>query len=216
MSAWQAVPRSFEGETAVVLATGPSLSAEQMAVVADADVRVFGMNNLYHDMALDVHVACDPRWWIEYGDDLGDYWRHKSVCETWTWDEETHRLYPFTRLVRGRWGDGLSVDPLYIHYGHSSSYQCLNLAVLYGCARILLLGFDMFYPRGTRRHYFSKLSSEPGEYPLALRKHSTFTGLLAGFATIAAQRGLPPIINCTPGGALNCFPRGNLDQEIGR
>lgn len=206
---WQQVPRSFEGRTGVVVGTGPSLTPDVLDTLRAASDwhPLFGMNNTYKDLPLHVHVACDPQWWQTYGPDveLRNHRAHK-----WTWDPDTHARFPYTRLVRGQWGDGLSTDPDYIHYGHSSSYQALNLAVLYGCHRVLLVGFDMRYPTGAPRHYFDGLSDAAGEYPPRLRKYSKFDGLIQCFWTIARQKGLPQIINCTPDSALQCFKTGNL------
>jgi hypothetical protein len=166
-------------------------------------LRVFGINNTYNDFTLDVWTACDPQWWAHYGHEAKDI-----DADRWHWDRDICARYDAMH-IEGRWADGLSTDPRYIHYGHSSGYQALNLAVLYGCDPILLVGFDMHY-NGEQRHYFDGLSNDVGEYPQPLRKWSTFDGLLKCYETIARQPGLPQIINCTPGSAS-----GNL-KEIGR
>jgi hypothetical protein len=204
----------YKGALAVVIATGPSITPETFELLeryVQPRVALFGMNNVYEDIALDVHVACDPSWWRTYGKAAKDSGRC-GISYTWDWD--SHLAFPHTEYVEGRWGPGLSVDPTYIHYGHSSSYQCLNLAVLYGAARILLVGFDMKYPPGQPRHYFQALSAVGGEYPEHLRKWSKFDGLLKQYDTIRGQQGLPPIINCTPGSAMTTFPMGDLHKEL--
>jgi hypothetical protein len=170
-------------------------------------LRVFGVNNTYNEFDPDVWIACDPKWWAIYG--------HETLqidADRWHWDEDICKRYN-AMWIEGRWGDGLSTDPSYIHYGHSSGYQALNLAVLYGCNPILLVGYDMRY--NGQRHYFSGLSADDGEYPQALRKYSTFDGLISCYETIAAQDGLPDIINCTPGSALTCFPFDDIANFCG-
>jgi hypothetical protein len=197
--------------------TGTDLAA--VAALRRANkLRVFAMNNTFEDYkgAIDVFTACDPAWWTHYGERLNEhkYQSSQGSFEAWHWDEHTCKRWGLYH-VPGKWGDGLSLDPSYIHYGHSSSYQLLNLAVLYGCTRILLLGFDMSYPRGKPRHYFNSLSEHDGEYPAALRKWSSFTGLLACFKTIAEQAEKLrtfEIINCTPMTAMSWFPIRRLED----
>ncbi len=192
--------KPFQGEIGVVLGTGPSL-----AEVTNLDgLRVFGINNTYRDFELDVWTACDPQWWDVYG------WETRYIeADRWHWDEDIAQRYG-AWYIEGRWCDGLSLDPSYIHYGHSSGYQALNLAVHYGCNPILLVGYDMRY--NGQRHYFKDLSDMPGEYPVQLRKWSTFEGLIQCYETISKQQGLPAIINCTPGSALQCFPFDELSN----
>ena len=207
------VERKFEGETAVILGTGPSLAKQKTAIEilqCGLNCRVFGINNTFNDFWLDVWIACDPAWHEQYGKiDLPD-------CDQWHWDEGICTKNGYNHIP-GVWADGLSLNPDFIHYGHSSGYQALNLAVLYGCSEILLCGFDMHYNAG-KRHYFDNLDDDAGEYPAALRKFSTFGGLLKCYETIAQQwyvdypsteklrPGLPAIYNCTEDSALTCFP----------
>lgn len=162
------------------------------------------MNNTFNDFDLDVWIACDPQWHAGFSPVHGDF-------DKWHWSPAICKKYGY-QYIEGRWGPGLSVDQSFIHYGHSSSYQALNLAVLYGCGPIYLAGFDMNYEAGKPRHYFNGLSDVGGEYPQDLRKWSTFDGLIKGFETIGAQRGLPMIYNATQGSQLRCFPFKELPR----
>jgi hypothetical protein len=202
------VETKFKGEPAIVICTGPSL-IRQAAAIRASGCRLFGMNNTFNDFALDVWLACDPAWHAQFSPISGAF-------DKWHWDAEICRKHGY-KFIRGEWGAGMSLNPDCIHYGHASSYQVLNLAVLYGCDPIYLAGFDMTYRPGEARHYFSGLSDQPGEYPQSLRKHSPFEGrgngdrgLIGQFETIAAQQGLPRIINATEGSALQCFPFGAI------
>lgn len=193
----------------VILGTGPSLAlvADQLRELkAAGKVMLFGMNNSYQDFDLDVWIACDPAWHQHNG-------QVKIDADCWHWDKGICDQYGY-RYIEGVWLDGLSTDPDLISFGHSSGWQALNLALHYGCDPILLCGYDMSYPAGKPRHYFTGLSDTRGEYPLPLQKWSLFdkpdkTGLLYDYRHIAAQcnRGeIPPILNCTHGSAMTCFP----------
>ena len=189
----------LEGRPAVILGTGPSL-ADQAEAIRASGAALFGINNTFADFNLDAWIACDPAWHQLFSPISGDFAK-------WHWDKPLCERYGY-EYIEGRWGDGLSTDPAYIHYNHSSGAQALNLAVLYGCSPIYLAGYDMRYTE--KRHYFDGLSDKSGEYPTLLRKYSTFDGLIGCYEKIAAQGGLPPIINLTHDSALRCFPFGQL------
>lgn len=212
-------PYLWPGEAAIVIGTGPSL-AQQIREIrqlrAARRARLFGMNCTYRDFpTLDVHTACNIEWWQHYGDDFVA-WRGGRECASYHWDEHTCKRYGL-HWMPGRWGRGLSADPSYIHYGHSSGVQALNLAVHYGCDPILLVGFEMTETKGQPRHYFTGLSDIEGEYPPPLRHHAKLSngheGLLPIYREIAEQHGLPRIVNCTIGGKLDYFPRAFLQDE---
>ena len=198
----------------VILGTGPSLAE----VADDLDgFMLFGCNDTFRDFDLDVWLACDPKWHAKRGP-------ISLPCDQWHWDKAICERGGY-RYIEGRWFDGLSTDPSWISYGHSSGWQLLNLAVHYitwGLAEppILLVGYDMTYRKGEPRHYFKGLSDTDGEYDGELRKWSLFdkpdgTGLLYDYQHIAKQceRGeIPPIINCTPRSAMQWFPFGIIND----
>lgn len=102
----------------------------------------------------------------------------------------------------------LSEWPNGVGTGQNSGFQAINIAYLAGAHRVLLLGFDM-QSRDGKAHWF-------GDHPIATQE-SWFSAFLQNFARLA--RFLPAgfeIINCTPGGALNCFPRMPLDEALAR
>lgn len=183
---------------AIIIGTGPSLTDQKPHIerLQRQGFKLFGVNNTYMDFDLDVWIACDPKWHKLCSPVLGHF-------DKWHWDKSICDRYGYEHIA-GIWEDGLSTDKSYIHYGHSSGYQALNLAVHYGASEIYLAGYDMSY-KVPKRHYFSGLSGQDGEYPKPLRKHSTFDGLVKCYETIAKQKGLPKIYNATRDSALSCF-----------
>lgn len=174
-------------------------------------------------LPLAVLLACNPEWW-DY------YWPNDPALrvadfDRWTWDKPTADKYGLAH-IRGEWGDSLSTNPDYIHYGHSSGAQLLGLAYHYGVREFILCGYDLRFPGGydgTRqqpgsgRHFW-----EGGEYPKALQ-HWTRTdigpegelnGLLDWYSTIdTAALGIR-VINCSPGSALDFFEVGELEDYL--
>ncbi len=191
----------------VCLGTGPSLHEAKDSIYAlqEQGAIVGGVNNTFHDYTLDLWIACDPKWHEAFG--------RVSIanCRQYHWDKELCEKYGY-EYIEGRWADGLSTDKSWISYNHSSSAQVLNLLVHFDCDPILLCGFDMSYSKG--RHYFDDLSDMAGEYPAELRKHSGFSGLIKTYDKIAAQEGLPEIINCTENSALLSFPFADIKDFL--
>jgi hypothetical protein len=102
---------------------------------------------------------------------------------------------------------GFSHIPARIHYGNCSGFQAINLAILFGATRIILVGFDMRVVNG-QRHFF-------GDHPAPLGNACQYEHFLPAFE--AAARTLPrhiSIVNCTPGSALKCFPMASLDAAL--
>lgn len=207
-------------KSAVILGTGPSLAdcADHLRELhRRGRVMLFGLNDTFRDFDLDVWIACDPKWHQVRGRiDL-------PGVDQWHWDAGICERFGY-RHIEGRWFDGLSTDPSWIAYGHSSGWQALNLAMHYYTwgshqGPIYLCGYDMTYRDNEPRHYFKGLSEAEGEYEPALRKWSLFdkpdkSGLLYDYKHIADQqaRGELPcrIVNATPRSAMRWFPFEDL------
>lgn len=206
---------------AILAGTGPSLTPDVIARVRASGLPVFGCNNTYQLFDLHQHLACNPEWWDYYHP--RDERLRAMADRCWTWDRPTAQKYGIN-YIEGRWGDNLSTDPAYIHYGHSSGYQLLGIAYHAGVREFILIGWDMRYHGGysgfaqrpgSGRHWF-------GEYPPELQHWTKFNigpggellGLLACYRTIdCAGLGIR-IINCSPGSALDFFETAEIGDAI--
>ena len=192
----------------IVAATGPSLMPAVAAqCVGQHIVAVNDAYRLFLFPAADVLYACDPDWWEMHqgcSGFMGEKWSsHDPLNNN---DKMAVAGRYGLRLVGGRDGEGFSLDPKAIHYGSNSGFQAINLALLFGARRILLVGFDMHSRSG--RHFF-------GDHPEPLSNYMRFETLVPTFRRAAAL--LPPdrqIINCTPGSALDCFPFMDLEEAL--
>ena len=192
----------------VVAATGPSLT-EAVAQRCQG-LRVLAVNDAYRLMPFaEVLYCCDAEWWhLHQGCPgfLGEKWSSHSVRPLPENDKATTAEKYGLRLVAGRDGEGFSMDPGVIHYGSTSGFQAINLALLMGAKRVLLVGFDMHSRNG--RHFF-------GDHPAPLVNALRYEGTVPEFRRAAES--LPPgieIINCTPGSALDCFPMVSLEDAL--
>lgn len=198
----------------VVAATGPSLTPAVAARVRRArwpeeKCRVIAVNDAYRLLPYaDILYACDAGWWRIHIEDV----RASFHGEKWTTHEgnkpdQVNYKGDFpadwgVRFVRGRDGQGFSADPRVLHYGSNSGFQAINLALLKGATRVILVGFDMRRVEG-RAHFF-------GDHPDGLCNTADYGKF--------AQRFVPgpvPILNATPGSALTRYPMVDLEHELG-
>jgi len=207
-----------EPRIGVVIGTGPSLTADQVASVSH--LRTFGCNNAF-EFGLDVHLACNWQWWDTYWPQIRDY-----DCAKWTTRPESAAKYGI-HYIAERWEPGLSTDPDYICAHHGSGPQIVNLALHYGCKVMLLIGWDMRYAGKINRHAYAAPRHYFGEYPSHLQ-HWPMTGpdgelegLIREMQTITPADYGVEIINCTERSAMRCFPYRSLsacltDFELSR
>ncbi len=205
----ETIVRECEGGTAVLFATGPSLTDEVVDMVLQARQRrqlyLFGCNDAYQIVpCLDVHYACDARWWQIHYKDLHDY---PVTHGLWTQEPQMSRAdYPRLRRIAGRSGKGLSIAQDLIFFGNNSGYQLINVAFLFGIKRMILCGYNMSVRDG-KRHFF-------GDHPQGLNRSGNYTGFVSNFNTIKPNALGIEIVNATPASALTAFPKVSLEEAL--
>jgi len=150
----------------------------------------------------DVVYAMDRAFWNEYGEGL-----QNSHAELWTVSREAARVYGLNHIV-GEPGGGIPKRPNAIAMGGNSGYQAVALAVHFGAARIVLLGYDMRND-GKRTHWHGNHVRLGNPIP------TKFRDWLAHFELLKCQ--LPKgvtVINATPDSALRCFPMMSLREAL--
>jgi hypothetical protein len=155
----------------------------------------------------DALYACDDRWWNIHqtcNEFAGEKW---STHEPLGNDKLAVADKFGVRLVEGIHGSEFSFDAGKIAYGSNSGFQALNLALLKGARRIVLVGFDMRAVAG-KLHFF-------GDHPKGLHNPSSFDDFARRFAV--AAKALPKdvrIVNATPESALTCFKMQSLEVAL--
>ena len=186
------VPCLWPGQTVAIIASGPSATRRQ-AMMARSFARVIVINNSWQLAPhADLLYACDSKWWNAYRPAFrGIRITHAQQASRWG-----------CRRVRGVKRRGLSMSPERLHTGGNSGYQALNLAVLMGAARILLIGFDMHGQHWHGNHV-----------GMANPEAQTFQKWIAAFRTTTTdlRRAGVEVWNCTPGSKIDCFPRAPLE-----
>ncbi len=194
--------------TVVILASGSSLSAEQVETVRIAREQhrcyAIAINTTYR-MApwADALYACDYTWWRDNAGGVKQLFHG----ERWTQDDRAAREYGLQQ-IRSIKAVGLSRDPAVVHQGGGvnggghSGYQAMNLAYHWGAVRIVLLGFD-----GQGGHWHE---------PHTLRADSPFETWRREMPAMAADLAAEgvEVVNCTPGSAYACFPVASIEEAL--
>ncbi len=226
------IPKKFEGETAVVVATGPSINKEQISAIGSAwqdnhRVRIITVNNAYQIAPFtDIQIACNDNWWQYYlaHDPLlkqleADCWtRYKYIAESSGIDY-------IDSIVK----NGLSRDPSVIHINKGSGPMAINFATLYGFKKIILIGHDMKFAKdyngrqkkvgSTPRHYFGEYPKSMQHFPQSqnsVDKNGVIIGLIDAYQNMVNDliNMNVDVVNCTPDSALNCFRKSSLESEL--
>lgn len=199
--------RRWKGLTAVVMASGHSLDEDQVEHVRIARTmnlcRVMTVNTTFRRaLWADVTYAGDTLWWSKHVAEA----KKTFQGELWTQDNVAAQRYQLRR-VRGSPQEGLGIGE--IHQNGNSGIQAVNLAFLWGCPRILLLGFDMKEGPKGQKHWHA-------DHPKPLIQKQLFGEWIHKAEKVA--KGLKAhhveVVNCTPGSALPWFPMGDITKEL--
>jgi hypothetical protein len=205
------VAPEWRGETVAVIASGPSLTREQVEQVRGR-CRVIAVNNTAIDTEVngvwqpamapwaDVLYAADAKWWHCY----------KDRALAFPGPKYTVAALPFPEVLRLQKSHLGPFDERPTHLcGGNSGHHALHLAVHFGAARILLLGFDMRNGLRGERHYH-------GNHPPRLHARPAFATWINQFRKLApelAKRHIE-VVNCSPSTALTAFRRASVTAVL--
>jgi hypothetical protein len=215
------IERSWAGETVFCIASGPSLTKEQVEATKGRRLIVVNDNYLIAPWA-DLLYFADLKW---------HKWHSEGLAKSWPWvsfkpEEVKRNLAEFKGqkvsiengkgntveandvFIIGNHGhDKLSEKPDGVSTGSNSGYQAINIAVLAGAKRIVLLGYDMRYEnKRTHAH-----NGHPQKMP-----ESTYLGFASKFKSMKPQLeklGVE-VLNATPKSAIDAFPKVSLESIL--
>lgn len=211
------VRRAWESDVVVCIGGGPSLTQEQVDFVR-GKARVIAINSAYlrAPWADVLYFADGPDRWYGWHCDRAEFQAFAGekvtieACMPGLQDKGTpheRKRVPDTsvHILKNLGVEGLSGDQCGLFNGRNSGYQAINLAVLAGALRIVLLGYDMRH-QGGRDHW------EGGGHPIATPE-AELKYYAKRFATLEQPlKALGvEVVNASPGSALDVFPRIPLD-----
>jgi hypothetical protein len=206
MPLWS-VPKMWERETCAVLGGGPGLRLDLIGRVRELGWRSVAVNNAYKVAPwADVLYYGDCNWLRMCGNEAGVRAFGGLIVSRCP----SHASRAWVKVVKHQGGRvGLSLDPACIHWHSNSGAAAINLAVLLGAGRIVLMGFDM-RDISTRDACGKEVAKRNwhDDYPAKTRPIDVFPRFMRGFPGIAAHldRLKIPCVNATPGSALKEFP----------
>lgn len=228
---WSRVLPAWKGLTVAILAGGPSLNRGQFDLVREAReadrVRVIAINDSYLLAPwADVHYAADVKWhrWHTEGIDKPELGlKAADVRARWaayigqkcSIQPSADHVPAAVHIIRNRDHpdntNGLSLDPNFIVTGRHGGFQALNIAILAGAAKVLLLGYDARLGTAGETHWH-------GDHPTAGRQPSqssydTFRRAFTEAENAIAATGVK-VLNCSPISAIETFPRVPLEEAL--
>ena len=211
MEFWR-IPKLPDDLTVAICAGGPSMNrADLRTVCRDENTAVIGINNvafMAHEIGetLWMHYFCDPKWFEWHGDsDAYQNMRARHRVTLGAADLPETRLKRLRALGMDGW-EPFTRDGIYA--GRNSGYQCLYIALMTGCARVLLLGYDMRHVDREAHWHDAHPAGNPQPHTL-----ERFKEMVALLAPVALDCGID-VVNVTPESALTAFRRSTLEQEL--
>jgi hypothetical protein len=176
----------WAGETVVCMASGPSLTQDQIEAVRGHKVIVTNSTFMAVPWA-DVCFAMDRRWWAHY---------LKKVQATFKGE---------------RWTAGIKVNGVQSAPGlvpiFNSGAGAILLARYFGASRVVLLGYDGKRGENGEVHHH-------GDHPSPLSIAFSLPKWPRQFERIAARVAGLDVVNCSPGTAISVFPTRPLHEVL--
>lgn len=196
------------GEACAIIASGPSAKAANVEQLRGR-IKVFAIKESAVTLCpwADVVYGCDLHWWI-----------HRRGLPTFNglklaWHDGVSQRFPDVKriVIKDKMLDRLLTDqPGVVGSGGNSGFQALNIAVQFGAARILLVGFDMHGNGGL--HWYGRNNWAKGNNP-SESNFRRWRKALEGSAPVLADLGIE-VLNASPLSALKTFRRATVAEAL--
>jgi hypothetical protein len=198
-----------QGQTVGIIASGPSATPGEAMRLRCRVPGLIVVNESWRLCPLaDVLYAADAAFWTHRTPPPEEF-----AGERWTQNMGWGKLTPppGVQVIPSTPGAGMpTAHPPNIHQGGNSGFQALQLALLWGAQKIVLIGFD-FCHHGHKRRWHS-------DYPEPLRnpEAGVLKGYATPFATIAPQIAASgvDVVNVSPLSILKCFRKATLEEAL--
>lgn len=202
----------FENETVICIASGPSVTQQQVKVVQNTGHPVIVVNNSFKLAPwADILFATDVLWWYKYYNEVadefsGDLWTIDGVGDHFV--KKTGKTNPPIKQVA--YDRELGLGKVRVNHGGNSGYIAINLAYLMGAKKIVLIGYDHQHTDGKthwhgdhdRKHFRQNAGDTD-------RWLSNLNWLLYDLK----REGID-VVNCSLQTAIETCRRGTLEDEI--
>ncbi len=195
---------NWTGETVVIVASGPSAKDVPLEQ-AKGKARFIAINTSWQLCPwADVLYACDFTWW-----------KHAKGCLEFAGlkisVDAAAKEYPDVHVIECRKPDDrIFLEPKgTVGWGGNGGFQALNLAVQFGCKKIVLVGYDMTVRYGPHWH---------GKHPGAMHNPSSgnaerWRRAIDNAAGSISAVGVE-VVNCSSVSALRNYPKMTLEEAL--
>lgn len=195
------VPREWGGETAFIIAGGPSVAGEDVSRLQGRRVIVVNSSYAVAPFA-DILFFGDSRWWIEHRARLAGFAGRMVTCSNGARGDRLLHL----RKVRPP--PGITFDPGAVAMSRTSLQGAMNVAVHLGVARIVLIGADMQPARDGRSHHH-----QPHPWPVRTGCWAEQMKDLRHAAAPLAERGVE-VVNASPRSLITWWPQRRMEEVL--
>mgnify|MGYP002145968013 CR=1 FL=1 len=150
----------WSGETCIIVASGPSAAAVPLEQ-AKGKAKIIAINDSWRLCPwADVLYGCDVKWW-QQNKGLPGFAGMRLAGEKRA--AEDYNGIHHIRVMH--FDDRLHLDEKgTVGCGGNSGFQALNLALQFGCTRIILVGYDMRLDKGLHWHGAHPKELDGGDY----------------------------------------------------
>lgn len=203
------IVRRWPGATIVCVASGPTLTEADLAVVRGRAPVVAVNDAIRLAPWADVLYSSDRGWWRYYGGVPS--FAGLKVCVGWKRGDATPIWRTPTIHVLTHTGvEGLERDPTGLRTGGHSGYAAINLAVHLGARRIVLLGYSGG-PVAGKSHFF-------GAHPAGLTESTSanFQAFRQAYPTLLEPLSAAgvSVVNATPRSWITAFPSAPIGDAL--
>lgn len=196
----------WNGETCVIVASGPSAKDIDLEPAVNAKVRFIAINSSWKLAPwADILYACDAIWWRNNKDALKEFEGLKITQDKVAYDE-----FGINRVICERHHENLVLDrPGFVGWGGNSGFHCINLCIQFGIKKIILVGYDMHLKGGTHWH---------GNHPAGMNNPTDgnvarWRRTIDGAAPTIKKLGIK-VINTSFVSALTQYPKMSLVEAL--
>ena len=180
----------WPGQTVAVMASGPSLKEADIELVRAAGLPTIAVNTTWEKVRwCDAIYAGDFRWWKVHGQGIDIPALRFSASKK---SEDKYQA----KRHKSKMGQG----------GYNSGMMAIEVAVLRGAQRVLLLGFDCSLKNGSHHHGDHTKTPNPNRSRIR-QWHRQFEKFRKAYPKAE-------VINCSRYTELEAFPIRNLDEVL--
>lgn len=200
----------WQGKTAVLIATGPSLTAEQIDYVYNArkrdECRVIAINEAgvskYKPLAApwaDVLYAADRDWWTHYKPEF--YGLRVS-------GEKVEGVHTYPLELVDHVSQAMPREPGKALHGGHSGFQALSMVLTFGVSKVIMLGYDAGGPKRNCHENRDAFFLNPH------RKQPSYPAWRQVYNLVPPAWPEVEFYNCSPYSQITAFARPPLEAVL--